>query len=400
MLLSLGALGACMPPGATTYAPLGGPASPRAGIDVARPAGHGVAILLPLTGPQAELGQSLLHAAQLAYEAPLDQRDTGGTPDGAAAAARAAIGAGAGLIIGPLTSAETAAVAPVARAASVPVLAFTSDTGQAQPGVWTLGITPAQQVRRLVLAVQAEGKTRFAAVVPDNAFGAALAAGLRDATTSAGLPPPTIATYSGPFANLNDALHRISDFDNRRGAIEARQRAARASVDADGRARAAEIGRETPGAAPFDALLLGAIGDQLGQAVPLLAYYDIPPEQVRIMGPALWSRDAARLPALSGAWFAAPDPALRASFETRFVGKYNVPSRDLSSVAFDAAAIARVIDGNPTGLVRPEGFAGADGVLGLMPDGQVRRGLAIFEVDRGGAHIVQPAPQTLAAPGT
>jgi hypothetical protein len=38
-------------------------------------------------------------------------------------------------------------------------------------------------------------------------------------------------------------------------------------------------------------------------------------------------------------------------------------------------------------------------LIGLLPDGGVRRGLAIFEVDRGGAHIVQPAPQTLAAPG-
>ena len=138
---------------------------PLAAVGLARlagPAGQRVAILLPLSGPRADIGQAMLHAAQLALDGPgappLDVKDTGGTPDGAAAAAQSAIAEGAGLILGPLTSPETAAVAPVARAANVAVLAFTNDPSQAQPGVWTLGITPGQQVRRLVAAAQGAGQ--------------------------------------------------------------------------------------------------------------------------------------------------------------------------------------------------------------------------------------------------
>jgi len=149
-----------------------GPAAPTAGA-------NRVAILLPLSGPHADQGQPMLHAAQLALDAPgapaLIVKDTGGTPPGAAAAAQAALADGAGLILGPLTSGETAAVAPVARAANVAVLAFTNDPAQIQPGVWPLGITPGEQVRRLVTAVQAEGKTRIAAMLPDNAFGRVMA---------------------------------------------------------------------------------------------------------------------------------------------------------------------------------------------------------------------------------
>jgi hypothetical protein len=51
-------------------------------------------------------------------------------------------------------------------------------------------------------------------------------------------------------------------------------------------------------------------------------------------------------------------------------------------------------------LTRPEGFAGVDGVLGLQPDGSVRRGLAVFELQRGGPVIVEPSPDSLGAPGT
>lgn len=349
----------------------------------------------------------MLRAAQLSLDQPgaptLEARDTAGTPAGAADAAKLAIAAGTGLLLGPLTAGETAAVAPLAKAAGVPVLAFTSDATLAQPGVWTLGITPAQQVRRLVLAVQAEGKTRLAAVLPSNAFGDAMANGVTTTADRAGLAAPSVLRYGSGFAALNAALKTASGYDSRRGALERQQRTARAAGDADGRREAAELGRQDVPPPPIDALLLGTVGEQLGQALPLLTAYDIGPGQVRILGPALWGRDASRLSALAGAWYAAPDPGQRAPFEQSYAAKYNAPPRDFASLAYDAAGVARVASdsgGFATGaLTRPEGFTGADGLLGLQPDGQTRRGLAIFEIDHGGSHVVQPAPQTLQAPG-
>ena len=73
-----------------------------------------VAILLPLTGRMADVGRPMLRAAQLALSVPgspmLDAKDTGGTPEGAVQAAAEAIQAGDRLILGPVTSAETAQV--------------------------------------------------------------------------------------------------------------------------------------------------------------------------------------------------------------------------------------------------------------------------------------------------
>ena len=371
---------------------------------VAGAPGQRVTILLPLTGSTAEIGQAMLRAAQLSLDQPgappLDARDTKGTAAGAAEAAKLAIAAGTGMVLGPLTAGETAAVAPLAKAAGIPVLAFTSDASLAQPGVWTLGITPAQQVRRLVLAAQAEGRSRVAAVLPSNAFGDAMASGVTAAAATAGLAAPAVQRYGGSFAALNAALKNVSDYDARHGAAE--QQAAPDDAAADARRRPKQAGQPLP-PPPFDALLLGTAGEPLGQALPLLTYYGIGPEQVRILGPALWSRDAARLSALTGAWYAAPDPAQRAPFEQGYAAKYNAPPRDLASLAYDAAGVARVAADSggfaPGALTRPEGFTGADGLLGLQPDGQVRRGLAIFEIDHGGSHVVQPAPQSLQSPG-
>jgi len=275
LLASLG-LSACATLG------LGGPDKPRPVIGAPVPitaqatpklspssGGSRVAILAPLSGPRASLGQTLVTAARVALETdgapPLEQHDTAGTPEGAAAAARAAITAGAGIILGPLTSAETAAVAPIARAAGVPVLAFTNDSSQAQPGVWPLGISPAHQVQRLAIALQAQGKTRLAGLLPDSEFGRAMGAGLTNASATLGLAEPRIRTYpaGAGIGALNPVVRDMADYSSRRGPLEAESRAARAAGTAEARRRAAEISRRGVPPAPFDALLLADTGDAL-----------------------------------------------------------------------------------------------------------------------------------------
>ncbi|MGH6996137.1 MAG: ABC transporter substrate-binding protein, partial [Stellaceae bacterium] len=105
------------------------PPAPPTAVAPTPPAPSGpprIALLLPLSGPSAAFGTALLDAAQMAlFDQPdsgiaLLPRDTGGTADGAAAAARDAIQQGARIIIGPLLAAEVEAAKPSAAAANVP----------------------------------------------------------------------------------------------------------------------------------------------------------------------------------------------------------------------------------------------------------------------------------------
>ena len=412
------------------------------------PPGLKVAILLPLSGSNAGLGQAMLRAARLALASPgspgLDARDTHGTPDGAAEAARQSLAAGDSLILGPLTNSETAAVAPVAQAAGVAVLAFTSDGAQARPGVWVMGITAEQQVGRLVAAARGEGRTRFAAVLPEGPFGQALGDALvRD--TQDGGAPATVRRASG-FAGTNAALKQVSGYAARRGAAQAQLKAARESGDADAKRDAAAAVAAPAAPPPVDALLLGAGAGGLRDLGSVLAFYDLAPPAVRLLGPALWAHDAPQLGALAGAWYVAPDPALRARFVAQYVaagkeapaaaagvapgvaGATGAPAPDagapgggvqgggvqgggaqgaapgvvaagpppaLADIAYDTAAVARVLAAQgygPVALQRAEGFAGTDGVFALLPGGVVRRDLAVFQIDAGGgSHVVSAA---------
>jgi hypothetical protein len=383
------------------------PASPAASAAPAIPAGRGIALLAPLSGPLADRGQALANAASLALSAPdsppLDVRDTGGTPEGAASAATAALAAGAGLIIGPLTAAETAAVAPIAESAGVPVLAFTNDPSVARPGVWTLGISPGQQVRRMVGAAVVQGKTHFAAALPNTPFGQAMATALTQAATAANLPAD-VRFYDSSNSGVSATLRDLSDYAARRGPIEARRRAALANHTAAGRKEAADLSRESVAPPPFDTLLLAETGDRLAWLATFLPYYDIGANQVQIIGPALWADPATRAGAnLNGAWYAAPDPAAHGGFEQAYAAKFGVAPQPLADFAFDAAAIGRVLaqEGgySTAGLCRTEGFAGVDGLLALDPDGHVRRGLGLFRLTGGQPEMIEPAPDTVAAPG-
>lgn len=366
-----------------------------------------MALLVPRTGPLAERGQVLLQATQLALQdtdgLTLDVLDTAGTPQGAAAAAQAAVSHGDGIMLGPLTSAETAAVTPIVKQAGMPVLAFTNDGARAQPGVWVLGITPDQQVRRLVTAAQAQGKSTFAALLPSTDFGRAMGSALSSVVLSGGLQPPRIQTHGTGMSAITSAVRDISDYANRRGPIDAKIRAARALGTSDGRKQAQELTKTPIPPPPFDALLLADTGDDLQEIAAVLPYYDVDRSAVQILGPALWADLASGSGSMTGAWYAAPDTTARSAFVQAYTTKFGVAPPPLADLAFDAASVARVATSSHGGdqqvLTQAAGFVGSDGWFGLGADGSVRRGLAVFKVLRTGPELIDPAPQSGGSPG-
>jgi hypothetical protein len=286
--------------------------------------------------------------------------------------------------------------------AHVDVLSLTSDSSEARPGVWTLGITPAAQVQALVQAANAQGHGTIAALLPQSPLGDAIGRALQTDAASA-----TVQTYAaGSFSSMNDALRSLSDYAGRRGPIDAQIKQLRASHTVAGRQEAAKLARTPIPPAPFSALFVAETGSGLGELASLMPYYDVNPGPVLVLGPGLWAADPGSVSAagFNGALYAAPDPAAATGFMASYSSAYGAPPSPLAAIAFDAGAIARVtsMSGqiNQATLTNPSGFGGADGVLVLDPDGTVRRGLAVFQVGAGGAQIVQPAPKSLSAPAS
>jgi ABC-type branched-subunit amino acid transport system substrate-binding protein len=390
----------------------GGSTNPAAVASSGKTSGP-VALLVPLTGPLAPVGQILENAAKLAFTGSssssgttLDVRDTGGTAAGAASAAQAAIAAGDGIILGPLTSAEAHAVAPVAQAANVNVLAFTNDSSVAAPGVWPLGITPSQQVQRVVQAAADAGRTQVAALLTDDDFGHSLGTALQAEAASLGEPSPSITFYDAGFSNLNDAVRTLSDFADRGEGLMAKIKSAQDLNTAAGREQARELQHQQIPPPAFNALFIGATQSaDLAEIATLLPYYSVNAPQVQLLGPALWAQIApamANNAVLNGAMYAAADPAAASAFDAKYQTVYGSAPPAIADVAFDAAAIAQLAVGQGgytvAVLTDPSGFTGTDGFLQLETNGQVQRGLAVFQLAPGAPVITSPAPTQIKPP--
>jgi ABC-type branched-subunit amino acid transport system substrate-binding protein len=344
-------------------------------------------VLLPLSGANAELGKAMQEAAQLALFTTgndrliLVPRDTGGTPESAANAARSALAEGAQLILGPLLAAEVAAVGPVARDAKVNVIAFSTATQLAGGNVFLMGFLPRQEVVREVSFARERGLSRFAALAPNSEYGRLMTDALREATGPAGGTVVKTEFLDPRGADVTAAIQRLVG-----GA---------APTGPPGAAPPA------PGSAAFDALLLPEGGETLKQIARQLKTAGVGGPQVRLLGSGLWDDPAiAGEPALYGGWFAASPPEARREFESRFQATYGHAPPRLASLAFDAAALASVLAKGggatpftPEAILNPSGFTGVDGLFRFTGQGLVQRGLAVLEVQPQGNLVVSPAPR-------
>lgn len=364
-------------------------------------------LLLPMSGQYEAIGKAMHDAALLALFDFGDDRfeilphDTRGQPSEAAYAAGIAIGDGAQLLVGPLLGPSVAATASTSRAAGVPVIGLSSDRTVAGDNVYVMGFLPGDEVERVAAYAMSQGLSRFAVLAPDNAYGATVVSALYDVAARYGGEIVDGAFYDPGAGNLEPIIKDLADYDERRKALlDLREELAEKEDELSIKTLERLELLETLGDLPYDTLLIADGGARLQQVAALLPFYDIDPRKVRIIGTGQWDAPGIGAePALLGGWFAAPDPGKRQNFVQRFEARYGYQPPRLATLAYDAMALTAVLARN--GAVRPyapetltlaSGYAGRDGIFRLTPEGTTERGLAVLQVQRRGARIIDPAP--------
>ncbi len=334
-----------------------------------------VALILPLTqasGP-SNVGISLRNAAELAYfeagsnDITLLVKDDHSTPEGARAAAQSAVQDGADLIIGPLFAANAREVAPVARAADKPVIALSTDTSAAAPGIYLLSFLIENYVDCIVDFAASKGKKSFGALIPENDYGRIAEGEFRQAAARNNLRIMTIEHYQPQ--TMANAVQRI-----------------------------AALGDQ------IDALFIPEQADAM-QAMSEAMVAAKASGKYQLLGTGLWN-DARvlNLPALQGAWFPAPENGGFKAFASRYEAKYHSDPPRIATLAYDAVSLAAALAHTHGSqryaadlITNKSGFNGADGVFRFRPDGTNERGLAVVEIHNGAATPVSPAPHSFSS---
>ncbi len=340
-----------------------------------------VAALFPLSGKDAKLGEAMQNAATLAisdlgdrqFELTFEDIGTGG----AVAAANRAVQGGATLLLGPVFADDVRAVRPVAHAAAVPMIAFSTDVTAAGDGTFLIGILPGDQARQIAGFAAVRGLKNVLVVGVRDAYGQTTTEAFITAARAQGV------NVTGPLwlAGRSDTL-----LSTRLSALIA--------AKGDG--------------LPVDGVFLPLPPDQATHVMTVAEPHFAAAGRTLpvLMGTGLWDDiNVMKYGALVGGYYAAPARGARARFEQIYLRQFGGAAPRLASLAYDAVALAITAgrqlgpDGvTPAALTRPGGFTGINGLFRFTSAGMAERALPILQVQPGSAVVAIPAPSTFANP--
>lgn len=365
-------LAACVPSGP---GPSGGSGSGKVQVALLVPSGSGQA-------SDELLARSLQNAARLAIAdlngVQIDLRvyNTAGSPATAAAMAQKAVAEGAQVILGPVFAQEANAAGLAVASSGVNVMSFSNNPDIAGNNVFVLGPTFDNSAGRLAAFAVRQGKGKIMIVHDRNTAGdlgrGAIERGVRVAGGT------VVSTNSYEFSQ--------------NGIVQAAPAIAAAARTSG--AQAVFLTADTAGALPLVTQLLADAG--------------LSPATTQFVGLTRWDIPAATLalPGVQGGWFALPDPALYAQYQSRYQAAYGEPPHPISGLAYDGiAAIGALMKSGMSGpvskaaLTQGAGFVGVNGIFRLRVDGQNQRGLAIAQIKGGQMTIIDPAPRSFAGAG-
>ena len=330
---------------------------------------HRIALLVPTSGDNARVGQSIANATTMAL---LDTNADGlrittyDTAGDARAAARRAVAEGNELILGPLLGSNVEQVLAEARPANIPLIAFSNDISVASPDVYLMGLTPTQSVARTVQYVRTQGASRYGALVPEGEYGRQAELALIEALRNAGGTLVATERYSRNEGSAASAARRL-------------------------RARG---GYDTVLIADSPRLAIVAASELRSEGA-------LTP---RLLGTELWSGES-DIPAadvMSGALFSALSDGRYRRFSESYRNRFGSSPYRIATLGYDSVLLVlRVAGGDwrpgtpfPTSqLTAQGGFLGLDGAFRFQPDGKAQRALEVREVRDGQVVVVSPAPE-------
>jgi len=328
---------------------------------------HRIALLVPLTGTNGPVGQSIANATTMAL---LDTNaenlriTTYDTATGADSAAARAIRDGNKLILGPLLGADVEAVVARARPAGVPLISFSNDTSVAARDVFVMGVMPEQSIVRTVDYAVAHGAGRFAALVPSGEYGRRAEVALADRVSGRGGVLVATERYDRGNTSIVSAAERL----RARGGFDT-------VLIADG--------------VRLSAMAAGSLRS---------AGTDLP----RLLGTELWSGDddITRASALRGAWFSAVSDGRYRQFVSSYEGRFGSQPYRLATLGYDAVLLTLRVARDwrpgrefPTSAMLDEGgFLGLDGPFRFGRNGVAERAMEVRQVGNGAISVVDPAP--------
>ncbi len=340
-----------------------------------------IALLLPITGKNKDLGQALYNTAVMSLfdndkmgKIELFLFDSKEDPKDCVLAANDIIKKDIKIIVGPVFSDCLEAIAPLAKQDNLAVISLSNNQKFSNhTGIFLAGFFVEEQIDRSVSYSILRGKKNFAAILPNNQYGLAFSRLLKENVKIKGGNYILEEFYQPNDKNLANLVNKIINSS-----------ATSSSSNGAGDKIYPQV-IFIPEAGKNSAKIVSLIKDASNT------------QRFEIVGSSNWD-DIATLnnPNLVGSWFSGPEYQKFDQFEKNYYQIYSKFPPRISSIIYDIVAVISEITNRNQDKI-PEfkdfifydqnltrnGFRGIDGLFRFLENGLVQRNLAIIEVGNG-----------------
>lgn len=361
-----------------------------------------IAVLLPTSGPNANIGKSIrpaIEAAAMQFASNGTRMDFYDTGSGdVTQTIRTAVASNPGVIIGPVF-AQNARILRDIKPADMPALAFTSDISAVGDGVFSMSLVPTNTIETTIQEIRARGGNQFIIIAPDNTSGRTMAGAAKSMTGTYNIKNTGVFYYNEHDTESIKSTAMAAAMYTARNAANTRAKEILSDILNHENLSATErsniskqlenISRtDTLGALPYDSILFLGSGDDTKSLVSFLRYYGLGTRDAGFYGTPLWEDgDISSDVAMTGAVFATL-PEIPAEFSNIYEGATGTPALRMAAMGYDATILAlgaiRAKDYAASYLMNQSGYIGINGLFRLRPSGSNERALQILRINGDG----------------
>jgi ABC-type branched-subunit amino acid transport system substrate-binding protein len=357
-----------------------------------------VALFLPMSGKNKDLGNSLFNSAILSlfdndinHNIELILIDSKETPQEANKAFEEIINRKIKIVIGPVFGDLVSAIETPAKKNHISVISLSNNHELAKKinddgGVFVAGMLLETQIEKIVGFAIEQDKSSFAVIAPKNQYGAAATSLFKKIIQNRNKNFITADFYKNNDLDLNRAVNRVvnsftitNDFRDKK------------SKEVD------ESDRLYP-----QIIFVPETGKMLSKIAAAIKKENVDERNFKIIGTSQWDEiSTLNDQNLVGSWFAAPQSEKFREFEKKYYQIYSKFPPRISSISYDlVAAISQLIDAKNKEIPKIKdfinysspsqlGFDGIDGNFRFLPNGLVQRNLAVLQVGLGNFQTIQ-----------
>jgi branched-chain amino acid transport system substrate-binding protein len=366
-----------------------------------------VALFLPFSGKNKELGWHLFNAATMSlFENDVNHNieliliDSKDSPTEATKTFKEVVNRKIKIVIGPIFTSSVEAVEKDAKANGITVIALSNNQKlmgkiNNDGGIFLGGMMPEAQIDKVVGYALRQGKYTFSLIAPNNQYGTTVNSILRKIVKDRDGKMVTAEFYEPGYKDLERLVDNVVN-----AFTLSSKRSSKLKKD----------GVVTESDRTYSqVIVIPESGEVLAKIAALIKQKNVDERNFQLVGTNQWDDISTfNNPNLLGGWFAAPESERFYNFEKTYYQTYSKFPPRISSIVYDSvSAITKLIDykkGQTPTIVDftsysplpKNSFEGIDGLFRFLPNGLVQRNLAVLQVGNGRFETVdKPADKLL-----